>query len=115
MVLSAVARARAATPRDAKQPTGRTSTADQTGVQQCRPNRPRRPPLHLRVGEIVEVRSEAEILATLDERGELDGLPFMPEMLDFCGRRFRVHKLAAQALRHHWLDGHVPHAQRRAP
>jgi hypothetical protein len=51
-------------------------------------------PLHLSVGEIVEVRSEAEILATLDENGELDGLPFMPEMLAWCGRRLRVDKLA---------------------
>ena len=51
-------------------------------------------PLHLRVGEIVEVRSEAEILATLDENGELDGLPFMPEMLAWCGQRLRVDKLA---------------------
>ena len=41
--------------------------------------------LNLRVGEIVEVRSEAEILATLDGRGELESLPFMPEMLQFCG------------------------------
>jgi hypothetical protein len=50
--------------------------------------------LGLRVGEVVEVRSEREILAMLDERGELDGLPFMPEMLRFCGRRLTVHKLA---------------------
>ena len=50
--------------------------------------------LGLRVGELVEVRSEDEILATLDERGELEGLPFMPEMLQFCGRRFRVAKRA---------------------
>ena len=71
--------------------------------------------LNLRVGEIVEVRSEAEILATLDERGELESLPFMPEMLQFCGRRFRVDKLAAEAVRHHRLDRHVPHAQCRAP
>jgi hypothetical protein len=52
--------------------------------------------LHLRVGEIVEVRSEAEILATLDARAELESLPFMPEMLQFCGRRFRVDKLAVK-------------------
>ena len=51
-------------------------------------------PLHLRVGELIEVRREAEILATLDENGELDGLPFMPEMLAWCGRRLRVDKLA---------------------
>jgi hypothetical protein len=53
--------------------------------------------LHLRVGELVEVRSEEEILATLDQRGELESLPFMPEMLLFCGRRFRVSKLAIKA------------------
>ncbi|MBX6383676.1 MAG: hypothetical protein IRZ07_12005, partial [Microbispora sp.] len=50
--------------------------------------------LNLRVGELVEVRSEEEILATLDEKGELDNLPFMPEMLRFCGQRMRVHKVA---------------------
>ncbi|MGC5009324.1 hypothetical protein ACLQ2R_01030 [Streptosporangium sp. DT93] len=50
--------------------------------------------LGLRVGETVEVLGEAEILATLDERGELDGLPFMPEMLAWCGRRLTVHKVA---------------------
>jgi hypothetical protein len=44
----------------------------------------------LRPGTWVEVRSAAEILATLDERGRLDGLPFMPEMLQFCGTRFRI-------------------------
>jgi hypothetical protein len=52
--------------------------------------------LNLRVGEIVEVRSEAEILATLDGRAELESLPFMPEMLQFCGRQFRVDKLAVK-------------------
>jgi hypothetical protein len=36
------------------------------------------------------VLSASEILATLDERGELDSLPFMPEMLQFCGQQFRV-------------------------
>jgi len=39
---------------------------------------------------LVEVRSAAEILATLDEKGELDSLPFMPEMLQFCGQQLRV-------------------------
>jgi hypothetical protein len=42
----------------------------------------------------VEVLSPAEIAATLDENGEIDGLPFMPEMLAFCGRRLTVHKVA---------------------
>jgi hypothetical protein len=50
--------------------------------------------LGLRVGDLVEVRSENEILETLDEQGTVEGLPFMPEMLEFCGKRFRVEKRA---------------------
>ena len=50
--------------------------------------------LGLRVGEVVAVRSAEEILATLDERGCLDSLPFMPEMLQFCNKRFTVYKRA---------------------
>ncbi len=50
--------------------------------------------LNLRVGEVVVVRSAEEILATLDENGELEFLPFMPEMLKFCGRQLTVHKVA---------------------
>lgn len=50
--------------------------------------------LGLKVGDLVEVRSAEEILATLDENGELGELPFMPEMLMFCGRRMTVHKVA---------------------
>ena len=48
--------------------------------------------MKLRAGEWVEVRSEAEILGSLDASGQLDGLPFMPEMLKFCGQRFKVWK-----------------------
>jgi hypothetical protein len=48
----------------------------------------------LKVGDLVEVRSAEEILATLDEHGELENLPFMPEMLAFCGQRLTVHKIA---------------------
>jgi hypothetical protein len=51
---------------------------------------PRRAPLGLCRGEWVEVLGEAEILATLDDGGMLEALPFMPEMRGFCGRRFRV-------------------------
>jgi hypothetical protein len=50
--------------------------------------------LNCRVGELVEVRSEAEILATLGGDGTLDHLPFMPEMLAYCGRQFRVYRRA---------------------
>jgi hypothetical protein len=48
----------------------------------------------LRHGDIVEVRRPTEILASLDDRGMHDGLPFMPEMVQFCGRRFVVDKRA---------------------
>jgi hypothetical protein len=48
----------------------------------------------LRAGDRVEVRSREEILGTLDERGELEGLLFMPEMLRYCGQRFTVDKYA---------------------
>jgi len=50
--------------------------------------------LGLRAGDLVEVRTEGEILSTLDEDGKLDGLPFMPEMFQFCGARFRVFRRA---------------------
>jgi hypothetical protein len=50
----------------------------------------------LRRGEVVEVKSPAEILATLDERAMLDGLPFMPEMLRFAGKRFTVDRRASK-------------------
>ena len=50
--------------------------------------------LHLKVGDWVEILSKAEIMSTLDELGQLDGMPFMPEMFAFCGRRFRVYKSA---------------------
>src|SRR5579862_5197113 len=48
----------------------------------------------LRVGDWVEIRSKEEILRTLDRKGQLDGMPFMPEMLAFCGKRFQVYKRA---------------------
>src|SRR6266850_3211640 len=53
--------------------------------------------LGLRAGDWVEVRSAEEILATLDEQAGLDALPFMPEMLQYCGKRFRVFKAAHKA------------------
>lgn len=46
--------------------------------------------LNLVRGEAVRVLSREQILSTLDEKGELDGLPFMPEMLRSCGQTFRV-------------------------
>jgi hypothetical protein len=49
---------------------------------------------HFRPGDWVEVRSWPEILATLDVQGRLENLPFMPEMVQYCGRRFRVFRRA---------------------
>jgi hypothetical protein len=46
--------------------------------------------LGLKPGELVRVRSAEEIFATLDEKGRLDGMPFMPEMLKYCGRTLPV-------------------------
>ena len=48
----------------------------------------------LRAGDWVEVRSKADILRTLDKQGRLDGLPFMPQMFQYCGKRFSVYKRA---------------------
>jgi len=48
----------------------------------------------LSAGDWAQVRSREEILRTLDDRGELEGLPFMPEMFQYCGRRVQVWKRA---------------------
>ena len=48
----------------------------------------------LRAGDWVEVRSKEEILRSLDKNGRLEGLPFMPQMFQYCGQRFRVFKRA---------------------
>ena len=50
--------------------------------------------LGLQPGDVVRVRSAEEIARTLDLDGKLDGLPFMPEMLAFCGRTMAVFKRA---------------------
>ena len=47
-------------------------------------------------GDWVEVRSKEEIFATLDENGHLEGLPFMPQMTQYCGQRFQVFKRAGK-------------------
>ena len=43
-----------------------------------------------RCGDRIVVRTPEEIFATLDAEGRLDGLPFMPEMLEWCGKSFQV-------------------------
>jgi hypothetical protein len=42
----------------------------------------------------VQVRTRDEVLSTLDGRGRLDELPFMAEMLQYCGKTLRVGKRA---------------------
>ena len=67
----------------------------------------------LHVGEWVEVRSKEEILKTLDRKGQLNGLPFMPQMFEFCGRRLRVYKRAHKTCdtvndyKGRWMDSAV--------
>src|SRR5882672_340791 len=59
--------------------------------------------LSLCAGEEVEVRSLDEILATLDSEGMMDGLPFMPEMVEYCGRRVKVFRRVDKL--DNWIDG----------
>lgn len=64
------------------------STPDALQAEGSREERP------LRRGDVVEVKSAAEILATLDASGKLEGMPFMPEMVRYCGKRFTVDRRA---------------------
>ena len=50
--------------------------------------------LDLRADDWVQVRSREEILSTLDKDGRLEQMPFMPEMFQFCGKKFQVGKRA---------------------
>lgn len=65
----------------------------------------------LRVGDVVEVRPLDEIVGTLDSSGRLDGMPFMPEMAAYCGKRATVSKRAHKTCdghgNHRWLDDAV--------
>ena len=61
--------------------------------------------LRLRAGDLVEVRTAQEVLSTLDLNGKLDGLPFMPEMLQYCGRPFRVYRRADKTCDTVWVTG----------
>ena len=59
-------------------------------VRRARPSRTPSESLGLAVGDWVEVKSRAEIEATLDSRQRNRGLEFSPGMAHFCGRRLRV-------------------------
>ncbi len=62
------------------------------------------------VGDWVEVRSKDEILRTLDSDGRLEGMPFMPEMFEFCGRQFQVFKRAHKTCDPDYRSRRVPNA-----
>ena len=50
--------------------------------------------MNLKAGTLVEVRGREEILRTLDTDGTYERMPFMPEMLRYCGKQFRVAAVA---------------------
>lgn len=50
--------------------------------------------MNLKAGTLVEVRSREEILASLAQDGTVERMPFMPEMLKYCGKQFRVSAVA---------------------
>jgi hypothetical protein len=62
------------------------------------------------VGDWVEVRTKREILQTLDENGQLEGMPFMPEMFQFCGKRYQVYKKAHKTCDPDWRSRRIEHA-----
>jgi hypothetical protein len=59
-------------------------------------------------GDLLRIRSADEILSTLDSDGTVDGLLFMPEMLQYAGREVRV-----QSSAHKTCDGAGPGQTRR--
>lgn len=66
--------------------------------------------LRLWPGELVRVRSVSEIAATLDENGCIDGLPFMSEMLQYCGTYHRVFRRVEKI--HDYYSAQGPHLRR---
>jgi hypothetical protein len=58
-------------------------------------------PLRLQPGELVEVRSKDEIMATLGPNNKNRGLIFDFEMLPYCGRRARVLKTVERIIEEH--------------
>ena len=50
--------------------------------------------MKFRAGDWVEVRSKEEILCSLDKKGQLEGMPFMPQMFQYCGQKLKVYKRA---------------------
>jgi len=71
----------------------RRAITTHTGTQ-SRPKSKAQPleALDLKPGELVRVRPEPEILATLDKCDQHKGMAWMPMMRDCCGKEFKVYK-----------------------
>ena len=41
----------------------------------------------LRTGDLVEVQTATEILRSLDSNDAFDALPYIPDMMEFCGSK----------------------------
>lgn len=66
--------------------------------------------LGLHAGDVVQILTEAEIRATLDKNGLHEGLPFMPEMWRFCGKKYRVFHTAEKVCVEGTLLRHMKNA-----
>lgn len=51
----------------------------------------------LKPGDWIEVKALDYIVKTLDADGTLDGLPFMPEMVQYCGQQFQLGRRARKS------------------
>ena len=57
-------------------------------------------------GDIVRVASPSQIIKTLDAHGAMEGLPFMPEMIDMIGKTYEVsHRALRTCVEGHGLRG----------
>ncbi len=56
------------------------------------------PPSRFEVGELVRVRDEAEIRATLDAHEKLRGLVFVPSQWSTCGRTYAVQRVVRRMI-----------------
>jgi hypothetical protein len=57
-----------------------------------RPKPVQAPPLGLQPGDLVQVKSKAEIAETLNDQGRNKGLWFDREMMPYCGGTYRVRR-----------------------
>ena len=68
----------------------------------------------LRPGDVVEVRPRRRSSRPSTSEGALDGVPFMPEMLQYIGRRFTVSR-RVEKICDTIADGEPPNARHRVP